>query len=634
MPGIYKFFTAIVALIGNVSLVSTGEMNPAFSFIGTGLLWGYYRSLKNYPVLPWWGVGSVSLTAFIVFLIDFYISGDMLISVAQMTLNFQTIKSFDIKDTWDPPQVFFVSLLQLLIASELTHSISFGIVFILFLVFIVVSVLLGHFVREKQKTFRPFAGSVAVVTVITLVLTVIVFIITPRIGAGLWGKSFFKGFKTTGFSERVDFGSFGRVKQDETVIARMILKPDTAGPHYLRGVTFDYFDGVAWYDTIRDTRRLFRTFGDFGVKVPDDARKYEAEIYLEPMESDVVFTIRQPYRIESPGYFIRKNTAGSFYMRQKYSKRFNYKIFSTDGHYFDDKFIDFYFQYPEKMDSIEKLSMDITYGIQNDMAKASKLREYLFKNYGYSLYSEEPDEGLSPVEHFLVNSKRGYCEHFATALTLMLRSVNIPARLVTGFMTSQKNDFGDYYLIRQSDAHSWVEAYIGKKWIVFDPTPPVITKKKMSLVLLADVIRMNWNRYVVGFSNYDQRRIMSYFIKGGKPRIKFPDLFDSKFVFALVAGLLIFIAVRLRKGRFFVLQGYGKVSSEYAKFRKRVRRSGGKVAPSSTSDEVLREALQTGKFNIFSVEQFIRSYKVLRFSGEINPGLLRDYFDTSRQLNK
>ena len=125
MPGIYKLFTSIVALIGNVSLISTGEMNPAFSFIGTGLLWGYYRSFKSLRTLPKWGVGSLSLTTFLVFLFDFYVSGDIFISVAQMTLVFQTIKSFDIKDSWDPPQVFFMSLLQLLIASELTSSLSF-----------------------------------------------------------------------------------------------------------------------------------------------------------------------------------------------------------------------------------------------------------------------------------------------------------------------------------------------------------------------------------------------------------------------------------------------------------------------------------------------------------------------------
>lgn len=92
MPGIYKLFTAVVALIGNISLISTGELDPVFSIIGTGLFWGYYRALRRYPSLPKWAVGTLTLTTFIVFLINLYINRDVFISVAQMTLIFQTIK--------------------------------------------------------------------------------------------------------------------------------------------------------------------------------------------------------------------------------------------------------------------------------------------------------------------------------------------------------------------------------------------------------------------------------------------------------------------------------------------------------------------------------------------------------------
>ncbi|NIP40597.1 MAG: hypothetical protein GTN39_03685, partial [Candidatus Aenigmarchaeota archaeon] len=168
MPGIYKLFTAIVAVIGNVSLIATGEMNPAFSLMGTGLFWGYYRSMKGYPALSKWVLGGLSLTTFLVFLINFYVTEDVFIAVAQMTLIFQSLKSFDIKEPWDPLQVFFVSLLQLLIASELTNSISFGIIFLVFLVFIVVSILLGHFVREGQMVFRPYMKPVSMITLFTL----------------------------------------------------------------------------------------------------------------------------------------------------------------------------------------------------------------------------------------------------------------------------------------------------------------------------------------------------------------------------------------------------------------------------------------------------------------------------------
>ena len=79
---------------------------------------------------------------------------------------------------------------------------------------------------------------------------------------------------------------------------------------------------------------------------------------------------------------------------------------------------------------------------------------------------------MNPVSDFLFESKAGHCEFFASAMVLLLRSVNMPARYVNGFRSGEWNDIGQYYLVRHKDAHSWVEAFfypIG--WYPFDPTP-------------------------------------------------------------------------------------------------------------------------------------------------------------------
>jgi transglutaminase-like putative cysteine protease len=633
MPGIYKVFTAIVALIGNTSLIATGEMGSVFSLVGAGLLWGYYRSIKGYPALPKRAVGGLSLTTFLVFLADVLVTGDVFLSVAQMTLIFQTIKSFDIKEPWDPLQVFFVSLLQLLIASELTNTIAFGIVFLVFLVFIVVSIVLGHFVREGQKAFRPYLRPVAIITVLTLVLTVVFFVSIPRFRSGLWGKSFLKGIKTTGFSEKVDFGSFGDVKLDETVVMRVILNPDLSGPLYLRGMTFDHFDGDAWYDTIKDTRRIFRRTYEFGRDVSEGEEKFEAEIYLEPIDSDVIFTYKKPYKIESQGYYMRRDSAGSFYMRLKKSKRFFYRIYSIDEQYFDNVFIKEYLQFPDEIPSVTKLAGDITSGDTDGLMKADSIRNYLFRNYEYSLSSGQPEDGVTAIEHFLFNSREGYCEHFATAMTLMLRSIEIPARLVTGYLSGSRNEFGDYYLIRQSDAHSWVEAFIDGRWHLFDPTPPVVIPRKFNIVLLLDMVNLNWYRYVVGFSSYDQKRMTNYFFGQRKAGVEMPAIPFIKIMAAVLVVFVLFVVFRLRQRRI-SYHKYNDVSGEYVRFRKRVSRSGGNITGSSTSGEVLYTAIQTGKFNLDYIKQFIENYRLLRFSGRTDISLMRDFASLAKQLRK
>jgi hypothetical protein len=314
-------------------------------------------------------------------------TGDIFIAVAQMTLIFQTLKSFDIKEPWDPLQVFFVSLLQLLMASELTLSISFGIVFLIFLIFIVVSILLGHFVKEGQAVFKPYLKPITFITLLTLILTVGSFVTIPRFISGLWGKSFLKGIKTAGFSERVDFGSFGEVKLDETVVMRVTLEPETKEPLYLRGMTFDFFDGVSWYDTTKDMRRLYRRTSDFIRGISEDDKKYEAAIYLEPIDSDVIFTIKKPYRIDSAGYYMRRDSAWSFYMRQKASKRFSYRMFSIDDYYRDNVFLKSYLQFPDQMESIRSLTGNITSNAPGAFEKANLIKEYLINNYKYSLVS-------------------------------------------------------------------------------------------------------------------------------------------------------------------------------------------------------------------------------------------------------
>lgn len=634
MPGIYKLFTAIVALIGNVSLVSTGEMNPIFSIIGSGLLYGYYRSLRGYPQLPKWAVGSLSLTTFIIFLLNLYINKDVFISVAQMTLIFQTIKSFDIKEPWDPLQVFFVSLLQLLMASELTNSIYFGIIFILFVVFIVISILLGHFVAEGQRIFRPFIIPIASITVLTIMLTTVFFVSIPRFRGGLWGKSLSRGIKTTGFSDKVELGSFGNIKLDETVVMRMIIRPDIAGPHYLRGVTFDYFDGNTWYDTLKDIKGLFKNPNDFNEEIPEGIKVYSAEIYLEPIDSDVIFTFKRPLKIESEGFLLRSDSAGSFYMKQKISKRFSYRLLSIDDYYYDNEYLKSYLKTTGDIERIKRLASDITSNTRDSQDKAEAIEKYLLKNYKYSLSVGKRTDGISPIEDFLFYSKKGYCEHFATAMVLMLRSIEIPARLVTGFLSGERNDFGDYYLIRQSDAHSWVEAFINGRWLVFDPTPPVAPSHRSGFMLFLDMIKLKWSRYVVGFSRYDQVH-MAYYIFNQKRFI--PRIPASLLLTALVLAIAIAILILIVRNLNIKLPSrvrYKGVSVEYMRFVKMLLRHGAKLYPSSSTEEVMNEAIRIEGFNKDEVMRFINAYRFLRFSGDTDEKILREFYQIARRLRR
>src|SRR5581483_6776016 len=102
---------------------------------------------------------------------------------------------------------------------------------------------------------------------------------------------------------------------------------------------------------------------------------------------------------------------------------------------------------------------------------AERLASYLRDHCTFSLNTPESG-GQSPVENFVFTSRRGHCEYFASALTLMLRYRGIPARIVTGFLSREWNKRGGYYIVRMKHAHAWVEYLVpGSGWVEIDPSP-------------------------------------------------------------------------------------------------------------------------------------------------------------------
>ena len=141
-----------------------------------------------------------------------------------------------------------------------------------------------------------------------------------------------------------------------------------------------------------------------------------------------------------------------------------------------------------------------------------------------------PPLGANPVDGFLFDTRRGFCEHYASAFVVLLRAAGIPARVVTGYQGGTINPNGGYMIVRQSDAHAWAEALVGGQWRRFDPTAAVAPSRIQmglggavpltdpipmlarldetflkSLQLSWDAINHDWRRNVIGF-NFDRQR--------------------------------------------------------------------------------------------------------------------------------
>ena len=125
--------------------------------------------------------------------------------------------------------------------------------------------------------------------------------------------------------------------------------------------------------------------------------------------------------------------------------------------------------------------------------RARVFERYLRTNFSYTtdLLKEEVSD---PLAHFLFDRKAGHCEYFASAMAVMLRVVHIPSRVVTGFQSGAYNPITGWHVLRASDAHSWVEAWIpGQGWVTFDPTPPGGSPSGKPWTTLRDVSRYRGN---------------------------------------------------------------------------------------------------------------------------------------------
>jgi transglutaminase-like putative cysteine protease len=127
---------------------------------------------------------------------------------------------------------------------------------------------------------------------------------------------------------------------------------------------------------------------------------------------------------------------------------------------------------PSLSERTRQLARTITAGAAGPRERLQRIEAYLEATYPYDLEIPAFPAKADQLDHFLFEAKRGYCEHFATALALMAREVGVPTRLVTGYLPGEFNPFTGFYEVSTSHAHAWVEAYLwGRGWVAFDPTP-------------------------------------------------------------------------------------------------------------------------------------------------------------------
>src|SRR5439155_3628022 len=293
-----------------------------------------------------------------------------------------------------------------------------------------------------------------------------------------------------------------------------------------RGIALDRFDGRNWAKTAR-RRFPLRMTADGEYSIPrithvEEADRYE--IFLEPLATTTLFGPHQVRALSGALQGVEYDDDDSVYLRLPMAQRIQYEVVSdipdrarmfadssTEDRIPDDLPAR-YLQLPRDIDpQIEQLAKQITANGKSIIEKASLVEGYLKRNYRYTLtLSWAP--GPQPLSTFLFQAKAGHCEYFASSMAILLRAAGIPTRLVNGFLMGEYNPVGSDYIIRESDAHSWVEVYIpGRGWMEFDPTPPDPNRPEINLAMqlshYIDAMDLFWNSYVLVYDSGAQLQL-------------------------------------------------------------------------------------------------------------------------------
>jgi protein-glutamine gamma-glutamyltransferase len=377
---------------------------------------------------------------------------------------------------------------------------------------------------------------------------VVLFFFIPRFSTGYLSSLSLQPGLLTGFSDSVTLGQIGEIKKNPAVVMRIRIDgdPGRAADMHWRGIILTNFTGTTWNTPPEDEVVLEpNVAGEYYFGVPpqptDRFNSLHYTVLMEPIATDAIFiappveTLRGKFGLDgvppagasSHGFVLADGTmpgrgylfidrTGSLFNPSHNNSKIRYEgtarlpiIAPVDlrkaSPEYPDEIRDSYLQLPPTLDPrVKKLAEDVTARSTNGYDKASEIRRYLISHYAYTLNLTAPTgRGADPLAYFLFVRRAGHCEYFATAMTVMLRSIGIPARYVTGFLPGEYNDVGGDYIVRGSDAHAWVEVFFnGYGWVTFDPTPPSNEQHGFlsRFGLYWDWFQLSWNEWVI---NYD-----------------------------------------------------------------------------------------------------------------------------------
>ncbi len=378
------------------------------------------------------------------------------------------LKPLEIRNHRDRMVTIFLA--YFLVITSLFQSESLPITFYMFISILVTTAALIR-INHPGSNLRDNLRLSARIMVQALPLMAILFFLFPRIHGSIWAFSTSPSGKT-GFSDVITPGDLSLLVKNNKTAFRAEFKGDIPPPRhrYWRGIVFWKFDGKSWHK------------GDFHIpwlkKLPVGQGTVAYSLLLEPQNSKWIFALDLPLERPSRTRLLDDYTLVS---RQVITKQTRFELKSRTAYTTGplERWAQLpAYQLPEQGNPRARVLAQTWARQAAGPGEIIDRAIGFFRNNDFVYTLKPPLLNEDPIDTFLFKTRKGYCEHYASAFAFLLRAAGVPCRLVGGYLGGELNPYGNYLVVRQSDAHVWAEVWLENRgWVRVDPTAAVAPRR-------------------------------------------------------------------------------------------------------------------------------------------------------------
>lgn len=534
----FQFSLLGLVTSGYFALAGTGYLDPPtliLTFLGllvrAAVVAGFLRLEIPAEVVS---IAALSYVAF--FPIDLYfVSRDFLTTTVHGVCFLAIIRILTPRSNRDYIYTAIISFIELIAAALLSTQSSFFACLAFYVVFAIAAFTSAEIrrgmERHKQSVWPaqgriawPLAATALASAFGILAITAGLFLMVPRT-ARMAALLLPNGPRLTGFSNVVDLGGFGKLSRDDRAVMHILPYSRPLPPNLRwRGAALSRFDGRTWSEPPMAGRSIPTVHGyaevaDAWQRSRRDGHRLLYRVDLQNSGTGTLFIAGVPEFIAVDAPRLIATPEDAFRLFGTFHETLRYEVSAHSGPPLPAPLTagerERYLALPPIDFRIYSLAHQWA-GDAPPLEQALRIQSHLQNDFKYAL--EGPEKPVrDPLADFLFVRKQGYCEYFASAMAVMLRAEGIPSRVATGFLTGYFNEVSGLYVVRASDAHAWVEAWLdGRGWTTFDPTPIGGQSSRVSglfsrLNMYADAADHAWHEWVVSYDLGHQMAIATRF---------------------------------------------------------------------------------------------------------------------------